>query len=108
MRSKVVVVDEEPVVAGLGAVAVVEVERQDIVTATAMNGPAGLAGASPTRSVRNRALRWLKLAPKHEAHLVALHAAGEHTNAAELAELLSIGRSTVYRALERAQTRTTA
>jgi DNA invertase Pin-like site-specific DNA recombinase len=48
-----------------------------------------------------------KLSPKQEAHLVALHAAGEHTNA-ELAELFSIGRSTVYRALERAQARTTA
>lgn len=48
-----------------------------------------------------------KLTLKQEAHLVALHKAGEHTTA-ELAELLSIGRSTVYRALERAQARTTA
>ncbi len=43
-----------------------------------------------------------KLSPTQEAHLVALHKAGEHTNA-ELAELFSGGRSTVYRALERAQ-----
>ena len=45
-----------------------------------------------------------KLTPKQEAHLVTLHKAGEHTNA-ELAELFSIGRSTVYRALDRAQVR---
>jgi len=48
-----------------------------------------------------------KLSPKQEAHLVALHAAGEHTNA-ELAELFSIGRSTVYRALDRSRGRTSA
>jgi DNA invertase Pin-like site-specific DNA recombinase len=48
-----------------------------------------------------------KLTLKQEAHLVALHKAGEHTTA-ELAELFSIGRSTVYRALGRAQARTTA
>ena len=48
-----------------------------------------------------------KLTLKQEAHLVALHKAGEHTTA-ELAELFSVGRSTVYRALERAQARTTA
>jgi hypothetical protein len=45
--------------------------------------------------------------PLEEAHLVALHKAGEHANA-ELAELFAIGRSTVYRALERAQAGTTA
>jgi DNA invertase Pin-like site-specific DNA recombinase len=48
-----------------------------------------------------------KLTFRQEAHLVALHKAGEHTTA-ELAELFSIGRSTVYRALERTQARTTA
>ncbi len=39
------------------------------------------------------------------AHLVALHADGKHTPA-ELAELFSIGRSTVYRAHDRAKART--
>ena len=42
-----------------------------------------------------------KLSVKQEAHLVALHAAGEHTSA-ELAELFGVARSTVYRAIERA------
>jgi len=41
-----------------------------------------------------------KLSPRQEAHLVALHRAGEHTSA-ELAELFSVARSTVYRAVER-------
>jgi DNA invertase Pin-like site-specific DNA recombinase len=41
-----------------------------------------------------------KLSPRQEAHLVALHEAGEHTGA-ELAELFSVARSTVYRAIER-------
>ena len=42
-----------------------------------------------------------KLNPKQEAHLVALHRAGEHTTT-ELAELFGVARSTVYRAIERA------
>src|SRR5665811_300199 len=42
-----------------------------------------------------------KLKPKQEAHLVALWDAGEHTSA-ELAELFSVARSTVYRAIQRA------
>jgi len=42
-----------------------------------------------------------KLSPAQEAHLVALHRAGDHT-VAELGELFSIGRATVYRAIERA------
>ena len=42
-----------------------------------------------------------KLKPRQEAHLVELHRAGEHSTA-ELAELFSVGRSTVYRAIERA------
>jgi DNA invertase Pin-like site-specific DNA recombinase len=45
-----------------------------------------------------------KLSPRQEAHLVALHGAGEHT-ISELEELFSITRSTVYRALARANTR---
>jgi hypothetical protein len=41
-----------------------------------------------------------KLNPRQEAHLVALHQAGE-LSTAELADLFGVGRSTVYRALER-------
>ncbi|MGH3985541.1 MAG: recombinase family protein, partial [Pseudonocardiaceae bacterium] len=46
-----------------------------------------------------------KLSPRQESHLVALHHAGTHTSA-ELAELFSVARSTVYRAIERARTPT--
>ncbi len=42
-----------------------------------------------------------KLSVRQEAHLVDLHRAGNHTNA-ELAELFSVARSTVYRAVARA------
>lgn len=42
-----------------------------------------------------------KLSKKQEAHLVELHHAGNHTTA-ELAELFSVARSTVYRAIKRA------
>lgn len=42
-----------------------------------------------------------KLTPRQEAHLVALHASGEHSPG-ELAELFKVGRSTVYRAVQRA------
>lgn len=45
-----------------------------------------------------------KLSLKQETHLVELHAAGTHTKG-ELAELFSISRSTVYRAIERGQVR---
>ena len=47
-----------------------------------------------------------KLTPRQEAHLVALHGAGEHT-IGELAELFAVARSTVYRALARDRTRAT-
>ena len=47
-----------------------------------------------------------KLSPRQEAHLLALHDAGEHSTT-ELAELFSVRRSTVYRATDRAATRTT-
>ncbi len=43
-----------------------------------------------------------KLSKIQEAHPVKLHGEGEHTMS-ELAELFSVGRSTVYRPLERAQ-----
>jgi DNA-binding MarR family transcriptional regulator len=42
-----------------------------------------------------------KLSPRQEAHLVTLHRAGAHTGT-ELAELFSVARSTVYRAIQRA------
>jgi DNA invertase Pin-like site-specific DNA recombinase len=45
-----------------------------------------------------------KLSPAQESHLVMLHAAGEHSMY-EIAELFSVARSTVYRALERAKQR---
>lgn len=41
-----------------------------------------------------------KLDARQQAHLVALHDTGEHSTA-ELGELLGVGRSTVYRAIER-------
>jgi len=43
----------------------------------------------------------LKLKPAQEAHLVELWRAGRHTSA-ELAELFSVARSTVYRKVQRA------
>jgi len=43
-----------------------------------------------------------KLTQRQEAHLVALYAAGEHSPT-ELGELFGVGRSTVYRAVERAR-----
>jgi DNA invertase Pin-like site-specific DNA recombinase len=42
-----------------------------------------------------------KLSPARQAHLLKLHAAGEHT-IAELAERFEVSRQTVYRVLERA------
>lgn len=45
-----------------------------------------------------------KLSAKQEIHLLELHTAGEHSKAG-LAELFSIGRSTVYRPIERGQRR---
>ena len=43
-----------------------------------------------------------KLTPRQEAHLVQLHRTGEHTSA-ELVELFNVARSTVFRALQRAE-----
>ena len=43
-----------------------------------------------------------KLSARQQAHLVQLHQAGQHT-IAELAELFSVSRPTVYRVLERAR-----
>ncbi len=47
-----------------------------------------------------------KLNPRQEAHLVELSESGEHSTA-ELADLFGVGRSTVYRALERSRSATT-
>ncbi len=46
-----------------------------------------------------------KFNPRQESHLVALFATGEHSTA-ELADLFGVGRSTVYRAVERAKSAT--
>ena len=46
-------------------------------------------------------------APTQEAHLVKLYHAGEHT-VSELEELFGVTRSTVYRAIRRAQASKTA
>ena len=46
-----------------------------------------------------------KLNPRQEAHLVALHNAGEHSTA-ELGDLFGVARSTVYRAIQRDEART--
>jgi DNA invertase Pin-like site-specific DNA recombinase len=48
-----------------------------------------------------------KLSATQEAHLVALHTAGEHT-ISELQELFSVTRSTVYRAIARSRARATS
>lgn len=45
-----------------------------------------------------------KLSSKQQAHLVALHAAGQHT-ISDLAELFSVSRPTVYRVLARVKSR---
>jgi DNA invertase Pin-like site-specific DNA recombinase len=44
-----------------------------------------------------------KLSPAAERHLVALHRAGDHS-ITELCDLFSIGRATVYRAIQRSTT----
>ena len=48
-----------------------------------------------------------KLKPAQEAHLIELWRAGKHTSA-ELAELFSVARSTIYRAVQRADEPTSA
>ncbi len=58
----------------------------------------GMAIARAKGKLKGRAP---KLSPPRQAHLVKLHAAGEHT-IAELAELFEVSRPTVYRVLERA------
>lgn len=57
----------------------------------------GMAIAKTKGRLRGRSP---KLSSRQEAHLVDLHRSGEHT-VGELVELFGVGRSTVYRALER-------
>jgi DNA invertase Pin-like site-specific DNA recombinase len=58
----------------------------------------GMAIAKAKGRLKGRAP---KLSAARQAHLLKLHAAGEHT-IAELAELFEVSRQTVYRVLERA------
>jgi DNA invertase Pin-like site-specific DNA recombinase len=58
----------------------------------------GMAIAKAKGRLKGRAP---KLSPARQAHLLKLHAAGEHT-IAELADLFEVSRQTVYRVLERA------
>ena len=58
----------------------------------------GLAVARAAGKLRGRKP---KLSTRQQAHLLELHATGTKTPA-DLAELFSVGRSTVYRTLERA------
>ena len=48
-----------------------------------------------------------KLNARQEAHLMAVFETGEHSTA-ELADLFGVGRSTVYRAIERQRTKALA
>ncbi|MEU4607465.1 helix-turn-helix domain-containing protein [Kribbella sp. NPDC023972] len=57
----------------------------------------GMAIARAKGRLKDRAP---KLSATRQAHLLKLHAAGEHT-IAELAELFEVSRPTVYRVLER-------
>jgi DNA invertase Pin-like site-specific DNA recombinase len=59
----------------------------------------GMAIAKAKGKLKGRAP---KLSKARQAHLLKLHAAGEHT-VVELAELFEVSRPTVYRVLERAQ-----
>ncbi len=63
----------------------------------------GMAVARAAGKLRGRKP---KLSPRQEAHLVELYRAGEK-NPADLAELFGVGRSTVYRVIERAGGRST-
>ena len=60
----------------------------------------GMKVAKAKARLRGRAP---KLGPAQEAHLVGLYQAGKHTTA-ELAEMFTVGSSTVYRAVQRAGT----
>jgi DNA invertase Pin-like site-specific DNA recombinase len=63
-------------------------------------------GMKVARAKRRLRGKQPKLSPRQEAHLVALHGAGEHT-ISELEELFSITRSKGYRARARDRARAT-
>ncbi|MFF1629953.1 helix-turn-helix domain-containing protein, partial [Streptomyces sp. NPDC058272] len=57
-------------------------------------------GMAVARAKRKLKGKQPKLTARQQAHLVKEHATGEHT-IADLAEIFSVSRATVYRALER-------
>jgi len=61
----------------------------------------GSTAGAPIRGSRLRG-KQPKLKPRQKAHLVALLETGDHSPA-ELADLFGVGRSTVYRAVQRHQ-----
>lgn len=65
-----------------------------------MRIPEGMAIARANGRLRGKQP---KLSARQRAHLVGLHQSGQHT-IAELAELFSVSRPTVYLVLERART----
>jgi DNA invertase Pin-like site-specific DNA recombinase len=64
----------------------------------------GMAIAKVNGKLRGKAP---KLGSRQRAHLVKLHDTGEHS-IAEIAELFSVSRATVYREIARARTRLTS
>jgi DNA invertase Pin-like site-specific DNA recombinase len=64
--------------------------------------PAAQEGMAVARAKGRLKGRQPKLSARQQAHLVKEHEIGEHT-IADLAELFSVSRATVYRVLERAQ-----
>nr|WP_255645930.1 helix-turn-helix domain-containing protein [Actinoplanes polyasparticus] len=64
----------------------------------------GMSIAKAKGRLRGRAP---KLSSPRQAHLLKLHAIGEHT-VAELAELAEVSHPTVYRVLKRAQSESSA
>jgi len=63
----------------------------------------GMAIARANGKLRGKAP---KLGARQRAHLITLHEAGEHS-IAEIAELFSVSRATVYREIDRARRRRT-
>ena len=89
----------KPLIAKLDAIAQFEAEARRLAGRVSENQLRFLKVAKAKGRLRGKSP---KLTPRQEAHLVQLHAADEHT-VGELAELFSVGRSTVYRALQRAE-----
>jgi DNA invertase Pin-like site-specific DNA recombinase len=72
-----------------------------------LRSPADPRGHEGRQGQRPPAGQAAQAQPRQEAHLVALHRAGEHSTA-ELGDLFGVARSTVYRAIQREATRTQA